>query len=240
MRRSSDRDGRAVTSNGTARVGALDRAGDPGEPHGPSGAVVRVVAKILDIGIDGAGPFESSRHVAERARASTSSADAAVDHIVRAHLGVGAAGGFVTGIGGFLTMPLALPANVAEFYLTATRMVAAIACVRGYDVREERIRAAVLLTIVGAEAEDLLQKAGVPGAGGRVTGLVTRRLPGPVLMIVNKALGFRVVNRLLRTGLLHAGRMVPLVGGALSAGLDTYLLKRIADQARAEFPPLGS
>ena len=31
-------------------------------------------------------------------------------------------GGFVTGFGGFVTMPIALPVNVAEFYFVATRM----------------------------------------------------------------------------------------------------------------------
>jgi hypothetical protein len=40
-------------------------------------------------------------------------------------------------------MPVALPANVAEFYLIATRMVAAIADVRGYDVTDPQIRTAV-------------------------------------------------------------------------------------------------
>lgn len=201
--------------------------------------MVRVIEKILDAGIDGRGPLESAQEVADRALSASPNPEAAIDHIVRTHLGIGAAGGFVTGMGGFLTMPLALPANVAEFYLTATRMVAAIAAVRGYDLSQEQIRAAVLLSIVGAEAEDLLRKAGVTAPGGRVTSLVAQRLPGPALMIVNKALGFRVVNRVLRTGLAHAGRIVPVIGGALGAGLDTYLLKRIADQARAEFPAVA-
>ncbi len=111
---------------------------------------------------------------------------------------------------------------------------------RGYDLRQEQIRAAVLLTIVGAEADDLLRKAGVTAPGGRTTRLVAQRLPGPALMIVNKALGFRVVNRVLRVGLTRAGRIIPVIGGALGAGLDTYLLKRIADQARQEFPPRGA
>ena len=228
-----------MTSNRSASLGALDRAGDPARNRGPARPLVRVIEKVLDAGIDGRGPLESAQEVADRALVASPDPEAAIDHIVRTHLGIGAAGGFVTGFGGLLTLPVALPANVAEFYLTATRMVAAIASIRGYDLTQEQIRAAVLLTIVGAEAEDLLRKAGLPAPGGRMTRLAAERLPGPALMIVNKALAFRVVNRVLRTGLAHAGRIVPVIGGALGAGLDTYLLKRIADQARAEFPPVA-
>ncbi len=230
-------DGEVATRNGAVKLGALDQAADPARHKGAAGLVVRALERVLDAGIDGRGPVASAAQVAGGALAATSSPEAAIDHIVRTHVGIGAAGGFVTGVGGLFTLPLALPANVAEFYLTATRMVAAIACVRGYDVSQEQVRAAVLLTIVGAEADDLLRRAGVVAPGGRTTRLMTRRLPGPAVMIVNKALAFRVVTRVLRTGLTRAARIVPVLGGALGAGLDGYLLKRIADQAREEFPP---
>jgi hypothetical protein len=226
-----------TSGDAPARLGALDRAAKPERARGPAAAVARAVERILDAGIDGRGPLESAQQVADRARAATSDPEAAIDRVVRNHLAIGAGGGLVTGMGGFVTLPLALPANVAEFYLTATRMVAAIASIRGYDLGQDQVRAAVLLTIVGAESEDLLKKAGVAQPRGRMTGLVTSRLPGPALMVVNKALAFRVVNQVLRGTLSWTGKIVPVVGGAVGAGLDTYLLKRIADQARQEFPP---
>ncbi len=54
---------------------------------------------------------------------------------MRLHVVGGVVGGFVTGLGGFVTMPVALPVNIAEFYVQATRMVGAIATLRGYDVQ---------------------------------------------------------------------------------------------------------
>ncbi len=193
--------------------------------------------RILDAGIDGRGRFQSASAVADRARAATADPEAAIDRVVRSHLRLGGAGGALTSAGGLVTLPVALPANVAAFYLVATRMVAAIAALRGYDVRQEQIRAAVLLTIVGADSEDLLAKAGLAAPAGGMARLVAERLPGPAVMVVNKGLGFRVVNQVLRKGLARAGRLVPVVGAAVGAGLDTYLLTRIADQARKEFPP---
>ena len=47
-----------------------------------------------------------------------------MNEIAKSHLKLSAAGGFITGAGGLLTMGVALPANIIEFYVLATRMVA--------------------------------------------------------------------------------------------------------------------
>ncbi len=130
--------------------GALAQAEDGPRDEGVLGnQATRLVQNILDLGIDGKGFFHSADRVAAHALAEHRDPEAAVDAIVRSHITLGAASGFVTSVGGFITLPLALPTNVLGFYLIATRMTAAIAKVRGYDLRQEEIRTAVLLTLVG-------------------------------------------------------------------------------------------
>jgi len=197
--------------------------------------VMRVIERLMDVGIDGRGRFDSAQRVAESATARHSDPEPAIDAIVRSHLGLAAAGGFVTGLGGFVTMPIALPANVLEFYLVATRMVAAIASTRGYDIGKPEVRSAILLALVGADADDLLKKAGYASTG-RLAGLAADRLPGPVLLAVNKGVGFRLLSQVGRKSFTRFGRAVPLVGGVVGAGVDAYLLNRIADHSRLEFP----
>lgn len=219
---------------------ALARAAQPGSrPAGLGRASEALVEKLLDIGIDGRGRFESAQQVAAKAMTKARSDEAAIDVIVRRHVATGALGGFVTGLGGLVTMVVAVPANVVEFYLTATRMVAAIAVVRGYNLSQAQIRTAVLLTLVGAEADDLLHRAGVT-ASGRLTDLATRRLPDSTLMVLDKAVGFRLVSSLGKGVLGRLGRAVPVIGGAVGAGLDGYLMTRIAEHARSEFPTVAA
>lgn len=43
--------------------------------------------------------------------------------------------GFITGLGGLLTLPVALPANITTVLYVQIRMIAAIAIMGGYDVR---------------------------------------------------------------------------------------------------------
>ena len=204
-----------------------------------AGAATRMIERLMDVGIDGKGPFDSAQKVADIAIAEHPEADGAIDAMVRSHLKLAAAGGFVTGLGGFVTMPIALPANVLGFYLVATRMVAGIASARGYDIRQPEVRSAVLLALVGADSDDLLKKL-PPLSGvstGRLANLAAQRLPGPALLALNKGIGFRLLNQVGRKSLARFGKAVPLAGGVVGAGLDTYLLKRIADHARHEFPP---
>ena len=216
-------------------MGALDEAKrDKGK------GMARFAENLLDVGIDGKGTFDSAAKVAREALSEHSSPEKAVDAIINSHLRLAAGAGFVTSLGGFVTLPVALPVNVAGFYLLATRMTAAVAAVRGYDITDPQIRSAVLLTLVGADADDLLAKAGVVAPGGRAVSFAAQRLPGPVLMVVNKGIAFRLLSRSMRGTLAKLGRGIPLVGGAVGAGLDGWLIHRIAQQARTEFPPTGA
>lgn len=203
-----------------------------------AGAATRMVERLLDVGIDGKGPFDSAQKVADVAIAEHPEAERAIDAMVRSHLKLAAAGGFVTSLGGFVTLPIALPANVLGFYLIATRLVAGIATTRGYDIRRAEVRSAVLLALVGADSDDLLKKLPpLPGVStGRLANLAAQRLPGPALMAVNKGVGFRLISQVGKKSLARFGKAVPLVGGVVGAGVDSFLLKRLADHARQEFP----
>ncbi len=221
-------------------LGKNDRpAGDPGQwvttqDNPTGGAVAPVIERMMDVGIDGRGRFSSAKAVADLAMAEYGDVDPAIDALLRSHLRLVAANGFLTSLGGFVALPVALPANVAGFYLVATRLVAGIASARGHDISQPEVRSAVMLALVGADADDLLKKTSGAGAG-RLVNLAAERLPGPVMMAVRKGFTFRLFLRIARKSLTHAGRMLPLAGGFVGAGLDTYQLRRIADHARLEF-----
>lgn len=212
---------------------ALEEANDPATG---GGAITSLIQRVLSLGIDGRGPFDSAATVAAKALAKGGSTDEAIDRIVASHVRSGAAGGFVTSLGGFITLPVALPANVLEFYVLATRMTAAIAHLRGYDLAKPSVRSAVLLALVGSKADDVLAKAGVAVGGGRWTAMALDRLPKAALMVINKAVGFRLLRMAGEKTLARFGRLVPILGGVIGGGLDGYMMSRIGRHARTEFP----
>lgn len=199
------------------------------------------VGKLLDLGIDGIGPVDSVQEVVARMREKHGDdVDAAIKQIVSDHVKKAGVGGFVTGAGGVVTMPVSLPANVLEFYVLATRMVGSIATLRGYDISTKGARAAVLLCLVGADADDLIKKAGLSTVAGmtgsgRLAAMAASRMPRAAAMMINKAVGFRLLTQVGGRALTRFVRYVPLAGGIVGAGLDGLLMKRIADHARSEF-----
>ena len=47
--------------------------------------------------------------------------------------------GFIAGLGGAITLPVAIPANISSVLYVQMRMVAAIAKIGGYDVRSDQV-----------------------------------------------------------------------------------------------------
>lgn len=220
----------------TARS-ALEAAGDP---QGDPGPVDRLVAMLVDTGLDGRGPLSSARELAEEALLDVhGDREQAVARLARASTVKGGIGGFVTGLGGFVTMPVSLPLNVAEFYIQAVRMVGGIATLRRYDVDEPRVRTAVLLTLVGSDSEEVLKKAGMATAGSRLTSYALRGMPPAALMVVNKAVGFRLMRGVSEKLLSRLGRGIPVAGGLVGGGIDAFMMKKIADHAMKEFPAIS-
>ena len=213
---------------------ALDAAGDYHES-----AAGKLVRRLFEFGIDGRGPLDSAAEHGRKARQNSKSDEDAIRRISRDALMGGGIGGFATGLGGFITMPVAIPVNVLEFYIQATRMVGAIATVRGYDLKDSKIRTAVLLTLVGSRSSDVLKAAGFGTPGGPLVRVALQGLPPEALMVFNKAIGVQLINRLGRRALTKLGRGIPIAGGVIGGGFDMWMMSRIANQARREFPATG-
>jgi hypothetical protein len=205
-----------------------------------SRAATELVRRLVDLGIDGLGPLPPAADAAAAARRRHAGTEEAIDSLVAASTRSAAVGGFATGLGGFVTLPVALPANLLGFYVIATRTVAGTAALRGYDLSLPEVRSAVLLTLATDDAPSLLSRFGIGGSGGIVARLARRQLSGPGLGVLNKAVGFQLLTRFGRSGLTaRLGRGVPFAGGLIGAGSDVLQLRRTAKAARAAFPEQG-
>ena len=78
-----------------------------------------------------------------------------VDSLIRWQNTKAGTSGFITGLGGFLTLPLTLPANITSVLYVQVRMVAAIAIMGGYDVKDDRVRTFVYSCIATTSAAEI-------------------------------------------------------------------------------------
>ena len=145
-----------------------------------------------------------------------------------------ATSGFLAGLGGVIVMPVAIPANIASVILVQMRMVAAIAHMGGYDLKDDEVKTFVYTCLAGNEAKDLLKGAGIQlGKKMAISGI--KKIPGAALTKINQAVGFRLLTKFGEKGVINLGKLVPLAGGVIGGTFDGFTTNIIGNVARNIF-----
>ncbi len=190
------------------------------------------VRQAFDRAVDGAGPLRGAAAAADRRLAEHGgNVDKAVGSLVDSHVRLAGAQGFVTNLGGLVTMAFAVPANISGLALLQCHLVGGIAHLRGYDLADPRVRNAVLACMLGKDTVKRLVKSGklpsspmaiatAPGHDPTLDDRIATEVAGE---LITRVAGKRTIATL--------GRRVPVIGGGFGAvtdGFATYQVGRYA------------
>lgn len=145
--------------------------------------------------------------------------------------------GFLSGVGGALTLPVtvaAVSANIGSVIYMQMRMVAALAQMGGYDIHSDQVQTMVYVCLTGKAMSDILKSAGIK-TSERLAVNVIKKLPGSVCTAINRRVGMRFVTKFGEKGVVNLGKMVPVVGGVVGGGFDFATTKMIGDNAYRMF-----
>lgn len=142
--------------------------------------------------------------------------------------------GFVTGLGGLITLPVAIPANVGSVMYVQMRMIACLAYMGGYDTDSDQVQTLVYACLAGISIDQILKQAGIQ-FGNKFVMAMVKKIPGEVLTKINQKVGFRFVTKFGTKGIVNIGKAVPVVGGMVSGGFDFVETKAIANRAYKMF-----
>ncbi len=162
--------------------------------------------------------------------------DARVDSLIRWESAKNFTSGFLSGLGGVLTLPVSIPATIGASYVLQARMSGAIAYIYGYDVDDERVRTLVLLTLIGDSAKEPLKQAGIK-IGQALTKNLIQKIPGELLVQINKKVGFRLLTKAGTKGVINLTKAVPVVGGVVGGATDFLACKAVGRVAKELFRP---
>lgn len=143
--------------------------------------------------------------------------------------------GFVAGLGGAITLPVALPANIASTIYVQIRMVAAIAHMAGHDVKHDKVKTLIYLCLLGNSMNEVAKDFGITFGTKFATSYIQKNVTREVLNKINKAVGFKLVTKFGSKGLINLGKVVPVVGGVIGGGLDAFTTNIVGNQARNTF-----
>ena len=194
-----------------------------------------LLRSIIEFAINGNTAFPGAKTSAARALQSKGEREAAIDSVVMQHIGLASAQGFLTSVGGLITLPVGLPANLAGLAVLSVRMIGSIAHLRGYDVDDRRVRSALTLAMLGDdEVRRLVADGKLPTSP---LAIATAPMFDPDL---ERRISERVMGSLAgRMGGKHLAvvivRRIPLVGGGVGAAVDGWLTFGLAAYAKREF-----
>lgn len=69
--------------------------------------------------------------------------------------------GFIAGLGGLITLPVAIPANLSSVLYVQMRMIAAIAKIGGYDPKTDQVQTMAYICLTGSAASNIVKDAGI-------------------------------------------------------------------------------
>lgn len=142
-----------------------------------------------------------------------------IDALIRWQSGKSATSGFITGLGGIVTMPVTIPANLASVLYIQLRMLAAIAIMSGHDVKDDKVRATAYACLCGNAATNILKDVGIE-VGKKFAEQGLKRLSYEVIKKINQKVGFRLLTKYGTKGVVNLSKAIPVVGGITGAVID--------------------
>jgi hypothetical protein len=202
------------------------------------GLTTSFVREALHRAIVGVGPLPPASVAADaQLKEQKGDVDRAIHEVIENHVRYAAAQGFLTNLGGVVTMAVTIPTNVTGLALIQCRMIAGIAHLRGYDLDDPRVRNAILTTMLGEDVTNALVKK--------------RKLPAPPMAlataphhdpdldkIISAEVAAELVTKVAGKRLATTvGRRIPIAGGFIGLGADAYATWRVGRYADRELLP---
>lgn len=196
--------------------------------------MMSVLDWAYDASINGLPKMGSAEELANDYLNKSNSVESAIDSLVTWQIGKCTTSGFLTGLGGIITLPVAIPANISSVIYVQMRMIAAIAYMTGYDIRDDKVKSLVYMCLCGNAAKDIAKQAGIK-IGSKITENMIKQIPGKVLVSINQKVGFRLVTKFGEKGVINLGKMIPVVGGIIGGGMDATSTFTIGKVAKSTF-----
>lgn len=157
-----------------------------------------------------------------------------VNALIRFQNAKAATSGFLSGLGGLITLPVTLPANITSVLYVQIRMIAAIAHMGGHNIKDDRVKTLVYSCLVANSAKDVAKSVGIT-VGGKLATNAIKAIPGKTLIEINKRVGFRLITKFGEKGVINLGKAIPLLGGLIGGSFDAYATNKVGDVARDTF-----
>jgi len=162
--------------------------------------------------------------------------DKQIDSLIAWQTAKAGTSGFVMGLGGLITVPITLPANIISVLYVQIRMIVAIAYIYGLDVKDDQIKTLCFLCLTKQTITDVAKEIGIQ-IGTKLASKTIGKINVDIIKAINKAVGFRLLTKFGQKGVINLGKAVPVIGGIVGGTVDVVSTKSIGNFAKKTLKP---
>ena len=192
--------------------------------------ILKALDFTYDKAVNGMPGIDSAVELAENFMKNDRDTISNCNSLIRWQVSKAGTSGFLTGLGGLITMPVAIPANLASVMFVQIRMIAAIAYIGGYDLKDDRVQSLIYMCMAGNGVNDIVKDVGI-FIGQKVTTNIIKNISGKTISAINKKIGFRLLTKFGETGAINLGKTIPIIGGIIGGTFDSIFTNSVGKAA---------
>lgn len=204
--------------------------------QGSSDTAGTFLKRILHLGINGGGGLSSARELGDKylQNPAYQTKMERIEALAKWEERKNFTSGFLTSLGGIISLPVAIPASLGINWVLQTRMVAAMAYVGGFDIDDPPVRMSIALCLLGKKGKNLLTKD-IQELSELLRKNTLSQLPKQTIQLVNQAVAGRLMQVATAKGFSRVSKAIPLLGGAVGGTLDFLSCRETAEFAKELF-----
>jgi len=139
--------------------------------------------------------------------------------------------GAVTGLGGIITLPVAVPADVVASWKIQIFIALTVAHVYGHDAKTADIKTDIYLILAGDSAKEALKRVGIEVSKGVTKKAISKYVTREVMKKIWKVVPQKIITKAGEKSLTSFMKMVPLVGAPVGFAFDWVAAKVVGKTA---------
>ena len=177
--------------------------------------------KLFQLCLTGGYGFSSAYTLAEQHKANFSLHSDNLNKLIKDEADKATVTGFITGLGGVLSLPITFPTNALSVLLIQMRLVTTIAILQGHDVYDERIKILIFLSLCVMASKSKLQQFCLA---------TLMKQPNEVIRKISLSVIKQLTSIISAKHSLKLIKVIPIFGGVMGA-----VVHRIGQFAKNQF-----
>ena len=114
------------------------------------------------------------------------------------------------------------------------RMIASIAHIAGYDIKDEKVKSLIFLCLVGNSAVEILKEIGIV-VGKQFSINTLKKMSAKGIIHLKQAVIIKILSKIAEKSSFSIVKIIPVIGGLIGGSVDMISTKVIAKTAKQMF-----